>query len=111
MLMDSYLHEELAKLVSDAALDEARERAERRAQRDAEDYLRRLNAGHYFEALDRVYVAREYLEAHIGTHPVLLKHSELQATYVRAEDGLAALYQAIGAMPQVWQDGAPTESA
>lgn len=55
-----------------------------------------INDGHYFELLDRTYVALDYIYQFLGSHPVVRKDKTLQATYEKAEEALAELYQQAG---------------
>ena len=60
-----------------------------------------INAGHYFEFMDRASVAGDYLDQFLGNHPVLRKEEEegtLRAAYERAEEALAELYQRASGM-------------
>ena len=57
-----------------------------------------INAGHYWEFLDRAYVAREYIEQFLGSHPVLGKEDGLRAAYSKAAEALAELYQLAGTL-------------
>ena len=55
-----------------------------------------INDGHYFELLDRTYVALDYIYQFLGSHPVVRKDKTLQDTYEKAEVALAELYQQAG---------------
>ena len=57
-----------------------------------------VNAGHYVELLDRVFVAGEYLKEFLGSHPVVKKHGTLRTTYDKAEEALAELYVHLGGL-------------
>jgi len=55
-----------------------------------------LNRGHYFEFLDRTFVAMEYIYQFLGCHPVLRKEQKLRELYQRVEELMAELYQEAG---------------
>jgi len=55
-----------------------------------------LNHGHYFEFLDRTFVAMEYIYQFLGCHPVLRKEQKLRELYHRVEELMAELYQEAG---------------
>lgn len=55
-----------------------------------------LNHGHYFEFLDRTFVAMEYIYQFLGCHPVLRKEQKLRELYQRVEELMAELYQEAG---------------
>ncbi len=55
-----------------------------------------LNRGHYFEFLDRTFVAMEYIYQFLGCHPVLRKEQKLRELYQRVEKLMAELYQEAG---------------
>ena len=55
-----------------------------------------VNDGHYWEFLDRAYVAGAYVDQFLGGHPVLKKEAALRAAYERAEEALAELYVRAG---------------
>jgi hypothetical protein len=52
-----------------------------------------INAGHYFEFMDRAAVATDYVYQFLGNHPLIKKESRLSALYDMAEAALAELYQ------------------
>ncbi|MBM4055325.1 MAG: hypothetical protein FJ264_11805 [Planctomycetes bacterium] len=55
-----------------------------------------INSGHYFEFMDRVSVALDYLYQFVGSHPLLKKEQELKENYSKVEELLAYLYQKSG---------------
>ena len=55
-----------------------------------------LNRGHYFEFLDRAFVALEYSHQFLGSHPVLRREERLREIYQQVESLLAELYQEAG---------------
>ena len=55
-----------------------------------------LNRGHYFEFLDRTFVAMEYIYQFLGCHPVLRKEKKLREIYQKVEKLMAELYQEAG---------------
>lgn len=55
-----------------------------------------LNPGHYFEFLDRTFVAMEYVYQFLGCHPVLRKETKLREIYQQVEELFAKLYQEAG---------------
>ena len=55
-----------------------------------------INAGHHWEFLDRAYLAGEFLEQFLGSHPVLGKEDGLRAAYSKAAEALAELYLVAG---------------
>lgn len=63
----------------------------------------RLDAGHYFELLDRVHIACNYLEMTLGEHPVLEEHPELKKLYDEAFCRLSEMYQAVGKFHETWE--------
>lgn len=62
-----------------------------------------ISPGHYFELLDRTYIASSYLQMALGQHAVLAKHPELKALYEAAVDRLEELYQAVGRYDETWK--------
>lgn len=57
-----------------------------------------LNAGQYFEFMDRAAVATDYVYQFLGSHPLLRTEPGLAALYEKAEAALAELYQAAGSL-------------
>jgi len=55
-----------------------------------------INAGHYFELMDRASVALDYIYQFLGSHPLIRKDRTLQGMYEKAEEALAELYQQAG---------------
>lgn len=55
-----------------------------------------INDGHYFELMDRVSVALDYVYQFLGSHPLMKKDERLQEVYEKAEESLAELYQRAG---------------
>ena len=55
-----------------------------------------INAGHYFEFMDRAAVAVDYAYQFLGSHPLLKKQTRLREVYQRAEEALAELHQEAG---------------
>jgi len=55
-----------------------------------------LNRGHYFEFLDRIFIATEYIYQFLGCHPVLRKEKKLKGIYQQVEALLGELYQESG---------------
>jgi len=55
-----------------------------------------VNDGHYFELLDRTWVAIDYIYQFLGSHPVMTKEERLKKIYLKAEKNLSELYQEIG---------------
>ncbi len=55
-----------------------------------------INAGHYFEFMDRASVATDYVYQFLGSHPLIKREPSLAARYERAETALAELYQEAG---------------
>lgn len=62
-----------------------------------------INPGHYFELMDRVHVASNYLQMALGGHPVLATQSELKQLYESAVAQLDRLYQAVGQRENTWE--------
>jgi hypothetical protein len=60
-----------------------------------------LNDGHIHEAIDRLHVAVQYLEATLAEHALIAAVPALAAEVDAAIDRLAALYQTIGQHDQV----------
>ncbi len=56
----------------------------------------KINRGHYFELMDRVAVAIDYIYQAIGSHPVIRKNRKLRKLYNKAELILGELYQEAG---------------
>jgi len=54
------------------------------------------NPGHYFEFLDRTFVAMEYLHQFLGCHPVLRREKRLREIYQKVDELMAKLYQETG---------------
>jgi 5-formaminoimidazole-4-carboxamide-1-beta-D-ribofuranosyl 5'-monophosphate synthetase len=52
-----------------------------------------INEEHYFEFMDRVSVAGDYIYQFIGSHPLMKRESRFQKIYERAEQALTELYQ------------------
>ena len=55
-----------------------------------------LNRGHYFEFLDRTFVAMEYIHQFLGCHPFLRREKKLREMYEKIEKLMADLYQEAG---------------
>ena len=55
-----------------------------------------LNSSFYYELLDRVHVAGEYLSASLADHPALQDTPKLHPILQQAEDALAELYVEVG---------------
>ena len=55
-----------------------------------------INAGHYFEFMDRASIALDYIYQFLGNHPLIKKEHRLKEAYDRAEEALAELYQIAG---------------
>lgn len=55
-----------------------------------------INAGHYFEFMDRASVATDYVYQFLGSHPLIREEASLAALYEKAEAALAELYQEAG---------------
>jgi len=55
-----------------------------------------LNYGHYFEFLDRTFIAMEYIYQFLGCHPALRKEKKLRKIYQKVEKLMAELYQEAG---------------
>jgi hypothetical protein len=62
-----------------------------------------LDSGHYFELLDRTYVASSYLRMVLGEHPVLAQNPDLMVLYEAAQDRLQELYQAASQREATWE--------
>jgi hypothetical protein len=60
-----------------------------------DDYLE-INDGHYFEFMDRAFVASEYIHQFLGSHPLIRKEENLKHFYEKAALALAELYQEAG---------------
>jgi len=58
--------------------------------------IQEINAGHYFELMDRAGVAVDYIYQFLGCHPIIRKESKLRKVYEQAEEALAELYQEAG---------------
>lgn len=56
-----------------------------------------LNYGHYFELLDRVYIARENMARNLGEHPVVLVEPALKQALEQVDQLLAQMYEALSA--------------
>jgi hypothetical protein len=52
-----------------------------------------VNAGHYFELMDRASVALDHCREFVGSHPLARRNDRLRALYERAEEALCELYQ------------------
>lgn len=57
---------------------------------------KKLDSYHYHEAIDRTYIATNFLEENLGQHPVYHKHPELKTKLDEIISGLSELYQLIG---------------
>ena len=55
-----------------------------------------INDGHYFEFMDRAFVASEYIYQFLGSHPLIRKEEKLKHFYEKAASALAELYQEAG---------------
>jgi hypothetical protein len=55
-----------------------------------------INAGHYFELMDRASVALDYLHQFVGSHPLMKQEPRLRELYEKAESAMADLYQEAG---------------
>ncbi|MDL1956055.1 MAG: hypothetical protein LWW95_03240 [Candidatus Desulfofervidus auxilii] len=55
-----------------------------------------FNYGHYFEFLDRTFIAMEYIYQFLEYHPVLRKEKKLRKIYQKVEKLVAELYQEAG---------------
>jgi len=55
-----------------------------------------INDGHYFEFMDRAFVASEYIYQFLGSHPLIRKEEKLKHFYEKAALALAELYQEAG---------------
>lgn len=55
-----------------------------------------INDGHYFEFMDRAFVASDYIYQFLGSHPLIKKEENLKHFYEKAEAALAELYQEAG---------------
>jgi hypothetical protein len=55
-----------------------------------------INDGHYFEFIDRTFVASEYIYQFLGSHPLIRKEEKLKHFYEKAASALAELYQEAG---------------
>ena len=55
-----------------------------------------INPGHYFEFLDRAWVAVDYIYQFLGSHPLLRKEKGLRNLYDKAEKALSDLCQEAG---------------
>lgn len=55
-----------------------------------------INRSHYFEFLDRTFVAMEYIYQFLGCHPVLRKEKRIREIYQQVETLMAELYQEAG---------------
>jgi len=59
---------------------------------------KKLDSCHYHEAIDRTYIATNFLEENLAQHPVYHKHIELKRKIDEIISSLAELYQLIGAL-------------
>lgn len=62
-----------------------------------------VNRGHYFEFLDRTFVATEYVHQFLGCHPILRTEQKLRELYQGIEELMAELYQETGLLE--FEDG------
>ena len=65
-----------------------------------------MHAGHYWELLDRAFVADAYLDNFVGSHPVLRNEEGLRHVFERAQEALAELYLQTGACAEKRTGGA-----
>jgi len=56
----------------------------------------KLDSYHYHEAIDRTYLAINFIEENLTQHPVYHKHIELKTKIDEITSGLVELYQLIG---------------
>ncbi len=52
-----------------------------------------INEGHYFDALNRVSIAQDYIYQFVGSHPVIKKHKKVKELYDQVAEKLGELYQ------------------
>ena len=52
-----------------------------------------INAGHYIELMDRLYMAMSHIEEHISAHP-LVEHLDSDAVSNRLEHAVELLWEA-----------------
>ena len=57
----------------------------------------------YFQTMDRVHVASQYLQHVFEDDAVLAAHPELLALYDQAVTSLETLYQAVGQLDKTWE--------
>ncbi len=55
-----------------------------------------VNTGHYFEVLDRMFVAQDFFASYVASHPVIRKEPGLKKIADSVSEQLGALYQACG---------------
>ncbi len=55
-----------------------------------------LDSYHYHEAIDRTYIATNFIENNLIEHPVFQKHKELKTKIDKVISGLVEIYQLIG---------------
>lgn len=58
--------------------------------------FKKLDSYHYHEAIDRTYIATNFLEENLAQHPVYHKHIELKTKIDEIILSLVELYQLIG---------------
>lgn len=60
----------------------------------------KLNSGHYLEVMDRCHCQQLMMEELLLSHPVMLKHPELQKDLLAAQKLIGKVYQRLGAMDE-----------
>lgn len=60
-----------------------------------------LDSGYYHEALDRTYLATNFIDDVLAQHPVYEKHKLLKKKINKIVDELATLYQIIGGLEHI----------
>ena len=71
----------------------------------ADEARAEINDGHYFELMDRVWVALSHAYEFVGSHPLTRKDDGLRALYEKAEAALHDLYQEAGRLYVEIADG------
>lgn len=66
-----------------------------------DDEMVEANSGHYFELMDRAFVALNYVQEHIGNHPVTRRDHELGELFSEISEKMAEFYVRAGGL---WQE-------
>ena len=65
-------------------------------EEDEEDEMFKLNSMHYFEVMDRAFVAASHFEEFVWAHPAVQKDEQLKEPAKKIIDAMNELYQVAG---------------